>query len=229
VQDTTLNEIDNLALRFENRLGLFCENDSDRVCISNDQGLDILGRPHFLIEEFFGTRAWDSWDGHRVLDKHAVLFFTDVDFLYVVCWNISRTSSSDLGVRVDYEDIAAIRPDLNIDQLVSTAWFNERYDLLLELFFSAFDSPSFNSTRDKQGGYTHIQPFREIDMTHLESQLSPEKALLKDMRSHDFYLDDLDEDPVTEVRKLELIKELNSAIRKVQKKARDCGFVRKIS
>ena len=211
-----MNEKDNLALQFENRLGVFCENDSDRVCITTNLGLDLLGRPHFLIEEFFGSSAWDSWDGHQALDKHAVLFFTDVDFLYIVCWNILSTRSSDLGVRVDYQDIAAIRPYLNIENLVSIAWDTEKYDLLLELFFSAFDSPSLNSAHDKQGGYTHIQPFREIDMTHLESQLSSEQALLEDMRSQ------------TEMEKRELIKELSSAIGKVQKKARDCGFVRKV-
>ena len=227
-----MEERNNLTLQFENRLGLFCENDTGRVCITTNLGLDILARPHFLIEEFWGSRAWDSWDGHTALDQHAVLFFTEVDFLYVVCWHTFETSSRDLGVRIDYQDIEAIRPDLNISNLVSTAYDTEKYDLLLELFFSAFDSPAFNLARDKQGGYTIIQPFREIDMSYLAPQLSSEKALLKEMRSPNFGADAGPDDwgmySVTELKKLELIKELNSAICKLQKKARDCGFVKKV-
>jgi|ETNmetMinimDraft_2_1059921.scaffolds.fasta_scaffold270865_1 hypothetical protein len=55
-----------LGLQLIKREGLFCEQIGGSLYYATPQGLDILGRPHLLIEEIIGNAAWTSWEGRQI-------------------------------------------------------------------------------------------------------------------------------------------------------------------
>ena len=166
------SEYNELGLRYKNPLGLFAQG--GRLSYAKPTGVDILDRPQISIETFYGIEAENSWDGHNYIDCDQVVFFTLVDFLYVPVWDVLHMRSDKLGTRVGYDEIVKVRPDLQFEDLIERAFHEGQYQLLMEIFFSAFELPAFQQSNSEIGGRTNIESFDEIDEVFMEKVFSVE-------------------------------------------------------